>query len=374
MSVAAPPAPAETQPQGSPPNGIKARPATGKPSWPLVLLEGDEKAGKSLAAAVFSADPRIGQIYWIDLGEGSGDEYGAVEGSKLSIVEHNGTYRDIFEQTLAIRAEAERARLAGEPPVGIVLDTGSSLWAMLTGWTNERARRSKRGQAILAEDPDAEIDPGRNLWNDANDRWFQILRVLQTFPGPAIIIARGKEITQTDPNGQPYRDGRTEHKVEGQKGLAYDASVVVRMTREPRRSLLVGARTLRVAVDSGDSFVPPMKDLGPWKVLDIGELLFGVIGVEPGVTQARPMVQLRGDQISEALEEVEYAKTEGDLHRVWEHWKQVLDGPERQKVVEAVTTRLHQVRAQATSVEPDRQMAAEHDPRADGSMGEGDDE
>lgn len=372
MSVAAPPAPA---PEAKPP-GIKSRPATGKPSWPLVLLEGDEKAGKSLAAAAFSADPRIGQLYWIDLGEGSGDEYGAVEDSQLSIVEHDGTYRDIYEQLMAIRAEAERALRAGEPPVGVVLDSGSNLWVMLSTWTNERARRSKRAQAVLAEDPDAEIDPGRNLWNDSTDRWYRILRILQTFPGPAIITARGKEITQTDSNGQPFRDGRIEHKVEGQKNLAHDASVVVRMTREPRRSLLVGARTLRVAVDSGESFTPPMRDLGPWKVLDLGALLFDVIGVEPGVTQARPMVQLRGDQISQALDEVEGPGVEDDLRRVWEHWRQILEGPERQKVSEAVTTRLNLLRAQAMQQEraEPQEWTGQHDPRADGSMGEGDGE
>src|SRR3712207_7265593 len=51
-------------------------------SWPCILLEGEEKAGKSWALAQFSASDKIGMLYWIDLNEGAGDEYGAIPGAK----------------------------------------------------------------------------------------------------------------------------------------------------------------------------------------------------------------------------------------------------------------------------------------------------
>ena len=57
------------------PGHIKARKPTGAVPYPVILIEGEEKAGKSYAAALLSTSPRVGATYWLDLGEGSADEY-----------------------------------------------------------------------------------------------------------------------------------------------------------------------------------------------------------------------------------------------------------------------------------------------------------
>ncbi|MGW1625783.1 hypothetical protein, partial [Streptomyces sp. NPDC002172] len=145
---------------------LKTRKPTGIVPWPLLLIEGEEGAGKTYCCAEFSASDRIGQMYWIDLAEGSADEYAAIPGADYEIIDHDGTYRDILEQVRAVHAEARRAALAGEPPVVLSIDSGTSLWRMLKTWTNDRARRGRSNAQRLQEDPDAAIDVGMNLWND----------------------------------------------------------------------------------------------------------------------------------------------------------------------------------------------------------------
>jgi hypothetical protein len=161
---------------------LKTRRPTGVVPWPLILIEGDEGAGKTYSAAEFSASGLIGQMFWVDLAEGSADEYAAIEGADYEIIDHDGSYRDIFEQIQAVHAEARRAAVADEPPVVLTIDSGSQLWRMLKNWTHERARRGKANAQRLEADPDAVFDVGMNLWNDATERWAAVIHLLQTSP------------------------------------------------------------------------------------------------------------------------------------------------------------------------------------------------
>src|SRR3954447_19583287 len=103
-------------------SGLTIRKPTGRVPWPCVLLEGEEKAGKSWALAQLSASDRIGALYWIDLNEGAGDEYGAVPGAAYELVEHDGSYARVRAAAQAVRAEARRAADAGDPPIVLGLD------------------------------------------------------------------------------------------------------------------------------------------------------------------------------------------------------------------------------------------------------------
>lgn len=95
---------------------IKSRKPTGAVPWPLVLVEGAEKTGKSWALAEFTASEKVGQAYWLDLGEGAADEYAAIPGANYLVIEHDGTWADIVGQVSAVRQEAQRAHTAGEKP------------------------------------------------------------------------------------------------------------------------------------------------------------------------------------------------------------------------------------------------------------------
>src|SRR3954462_1742044 len=106
---------------------IKTRKPTGRVPWPCILLEGEEKSGKSYALAQFSASDRIGTLYWIDLNEGAGDEYGAIPGADYQVVEPDGSCPQVLAAAQAIKPEARRAAAAGEPPVVLGIDTGSAI-------------------------------------------------------------------------------------------------------------------------------------------------------------------------------------------------------------------------------------------------------
>lgn len=332
MSAAAPAAPK-----------IKSRKPTGQVPYPLILVEGPEKAGKSLLPVVLSTSERVGMTYWLDLGEGAADEYAALPGSEYVVIEHDGSYRDILEQITAVWHEAQRAVDAGEAPVVLVIDSMSALWTMLVNWTNERARRSRNGQRKLKDDPDAEIDPTSNLWNDANKRHARVMELLMRFPGIAIVTARGKEVAEIGANGQPV-EGRKIWKVEGQKNLAYDASAWIRLSRDPRGAELVGVRSLRLQVPKGRTLQVPMKEVGPWEVCDLDAFIFDTLGCNPATAHVRDIKRLSGDALEGLMEQVRSITTEADLKALWEAQNTALRPDDRETFKQSVTDRLTELR------------------------------
>src|SRR3712207_4856640 len=148
-------------------SGLKTRQPTGRVPWPCILLEGEEKAGKSWALAQFSSSDKIGALYWIDLNEGAGDEYGAVPGANYQIIEHDGSSAAVLAAVQAVKAQARRAADAGEPPVVLGIDTGSAIWDGLKDWASERAARAARKRELLKSDPNAENTISQKLGNEA---------------------------------------------------------------------------------------------------------------------------------------------------------------------------------------------------------------
>lgn len=287
---------------------IRSRKPTCVVPYPFVLLEGEEKSGKSWAAILLSASPRVGATYVIDLGEGGADEYGAIPGARFEIIDHDGTYHDILGQVEAVKAEAARAKAAGDPPVVLVLDTMTDVWEGLKDWAAERARGQSKNKAKLAQDPHAEVDVSRNLWNDAGARYRRLMTALLTFPGIVVATARGKEISATDPTtGQPYRDGRRDYRVESHKTLPFDATVWVRMFRT-ERPLVVGCRSVHTGIRPGRD--EPMRiEVDADNLLDW--LIFDALKVDPTVAHVRDIRNLTGGELTideRADEEAEHAR------------------------------------------------------------------
>ncbi|WP_369387265.1 AAA family ATPase [Streptomyces sp. CG1] len=292
-----------------PPPRLRTRKPTGIVPWPKILIEGEEKAGKSWLAAQFTGSKPTGQAYWLELGEDTADEYASVPGANYLLIEHNGTYRDILGQIEAVHAEAKRAAAAKEPPVVLVVDSISLLWRMLVNWTHERARRSPQGQRKLRQDPDAEIKPTMNLWNDAYERWANVMYLVRTMPGIVVLLARGKEVAAVDGNGDPIPNTK-DWRVEGHKSLAYDATVWVRLRRgqDPQ---VIGARSLKFEVP---------RDGKPMALPDfnIEQLVFGLMGCSVH-TQPRATPELTGDLAQRWLPKVQNAAKGGldELKKLW---------------------------------------------------------
>lgn len=251
---------------------LNTRPATGAVTAPLVLLEGEEKSGKSWKIAELSASPKVGRLVWMDLGEGAGDEYAAVDGASYEVIVHDGTYRSILDQVRAARAEAQRRTDAGELPLVLAVDSLTHLWDMCKDWIDDRARRRDKFVKKLRDDPEAEPELTTDLWNDATARWRGVMTLLMTFPGPVIVTARGKEAAEIKA-GKPTGD--TTWRVEGQKNLGYDVSVWIRMTRQDGAKV-IGARSVHLGVKPGD---PPAPLPSDWS---LEGLIFDDLRYQPG--------------------------------------------------------------------------------------------
>lgn len=221
------------KPEPAPEPTIRAHRATGKVPPPIVLIEGEEGAGKTWEMIELSHSDKVGEFYVLEIGETKADEYGGIFGRDVQIIDHDGTYIDVLSQVRAIHARAKEVHAAGGKPVVLNIDSTSFFWDGLKDWVTERAKRSDRNQALLRTDPNATIDVGRHLWNDAHSRYSALMNLLKTFRGIVVLTARGKVVSATDPNtGQPFRDGRKDYSVQCHRDLPFDAHVWIRVTRD----------------------------------------------------------------------------------------------------------------------------------------------
>lgn len=265
---------------------LRTRKPTGIVPWPLILIEGGEKAGKSWACAELSTSDKVGQTYWIDLGEGAADEYGAIPGARYLVVEHDGTFAAILAAVEAIHAEARRAAAAQEPPVVLVIDSMTAEWDLLKGIADAKARQrlAKKGKTLPV---DTEPQISMDLWNDVNSKHRKLMTLLMTMPGIAVVTARGKEVAALDNAGRPI-EGSKEYKVEGQKGIAYDATVWIRVSRD-HPPLIVGARSVHTGVQPGVD--RPLPKPG----LTLEKVVFDILRCNPQTAAVRDLVLLSTD-------------------------------------------------------------------------------
>lgn len=224
----------------------KTRKPTGKPSWPILLLAGAEKAGKSWSCAEASGSDLIGRTLWIGIGEDDPDEYAAVPGADFEIVEHDGTYRDILA---AVDWAAAQPAAEGKPNL-IVVDSMTRLWDLLCDMAQAQAnaraqrRRQQPNSRQQAASDDVEADIHMDLWNQAKDRWGHVVDSLRAHQGPTLLTARLDEVTVMQ-NGKPT--GEKTLKVKTEKGLPYDVGGIVQLP-ERGKAYLTGVRTTRMHV------------------------------------------------------------------------------------------------------------------------------
>lgn len=276
---------------------LKTRKPTGAPSWPLILLAGEAKTGKTYSAAQFTGDDRVGRSFWVDLGEGCADEYGAVPGADYEIVDHDGTWVDIIGQVAEVREVARKALADGEKPVSLTVDSMTAEWAMLSSWTDTRARRSTSNQKALESDPDAEIDITANYWNDANSRHNRLMNILKTFPGIVVLTSLETEKTQFGANGHPLKGAPKTARPDAQKRLAADVSAWVRLSLAAPPTI-VGIRSVRTPIRPG------LDKPKPWPDFSLGKLVFEHLGIQAGNVAVRDTPVLSADQVMADEEDV----------------------------------------------------------------------
>lgn len=303
---------------------LKTRPPTCVVPWPLLLVEGGEKAGKSWAAAELSASDKVGRTLWIDWGEGSGDEYGAIPGARFEMVEHDGTWSSIIGQIRAAQKVAAKAIADGEKPVVLVIDSMTAEWYDLKDWVDEKARRREKNRKLLEKDPEAEVVITNDLWNLANARHKQLMRILMRFPGIVVMIARGGEVAVIE-NGKPV-EGRKTWRVEGQKNLGFDATVWLRLSRSDHPEI-IGARSVHAGIVPGED--KPRR----FPELTLEKLVFDILKCDPKTAQVREFTSV-ADRVGELSDRIALAESKEELNEVWKDAKAgellnvgLLDGP-----------------------------------------------
>ena len=215
---------------------IQTRKPTGKPPWPITLLAGAEKAGKSYACALASASDLIGRTFWVGVGEDDPDEYGAIPGARFEIVQHDGTYQSILT---AMNAAAAEPPVDGKPNL-IVLDSATRLWELLSDEAQVMANRRRKNN-----NPDQDSPISMDLWNRATERWQSIVNVLRRHHGPSLVTARLDVVTVLDDAGKPTKEKTS--KIKSQKSLPYDVGIVVEMPARGE-TFITGARSLKMDV------------------------------------------------------------------------------------------------------------------------------
>lgn len=263
---------------------LRTRKPTGDVAYPVLLVEGPEKSGKTSLALALSASERVGRTFGFELGERSFDEYASL--GRFEVVEHGGTYADILEQ---VRAAVAEPRVDPEVPNVITFDSASMLWALLKDQASMSARSSKRAQKILADDPDADIEVTMNYWTKAKDRWWRILNELRAWPGITVLTARANEVTKVV-NGQPVA-GQTEWSRDVEKGTPYAMTGIIR-TSYPNPPVLTAVQSLLVSVPAKGLVLPTEATLE--------HLVFDVLGAGGAFRQSRVVEGVAGIPVVDA--------------------------------------------------------------------------
>ncbi len=244
---------------------LKTRKPTGKPPWPITLIAGAEKSGKSYAAAEASSSDLIGRTFWVGVGEDDPDELGALPGARFEIVEHDGTYRGILASLTAAAAQPAK----GKPNL-IVLDSATRLWDLLCDEQQVEANRRARVRAEKSKNPVSDQDATITMdqWNTAKQRWAHCIDALRDHTGPSIVTARLEEVTVLDSQGKPTT-GRT-WKVKAEKSLPFDVGVSVEMPARGK-AFLVGVRSLRFKSEAERTDYPAFTVQKLWTDLGLAE-------------------------------------------------------------------------------------------------------
>lgn len=250
----------------APPPRLKTRKPTGRIGWPLVVVAGAEKTGKSHMCAEFANSDLIGRLIWIPIGESDVDSFGQITDFDIED-EQDGTYRGILN---TVRKAVAEPRADPNKPNAIVLDSGTILWELLQDEADliARSRAAEKAAKYNRSGPSADDDVviGHSLWNRAKDRWRHVINALRRHDGPVIICCRLDEVTEFDAQGNPTRN-RT-WKVKAERSLPYDATVVLQL-RSYRRPTLTAVRSLVMQLAPDEERIRPgltldglMRELG----------------------------------------------------------------------------------------------------------------
>lgn len=236
---------------------LRTRKPTAKPSWPVLLLAGAEKSGKSYSCALASTSKKVERTLWVSIGETDPDQYGAIDGAEFEIVEHDGTVNGIYQVLVEIASLP-----AGDKPTLLVVDSMTKLWDMikddLQKTANARAKKYNKSEQAISMD----------LWNKGNTMHQRIVSAINAHNGPVLLTSRLEPVTVVDDKGKPTPIKAD--KIKANKNLPYDVDGVIQM---PERGIAVisGLRSVFVKLD-GPTQYPNFTVDALWDSLRLGDV------------------------------------------------------------------------------------------------------
>lgn len=243
---------------------LKTRKLSGIAPWPMILLAGPEKVGKTWCAVEACMSPLVTGGLWFPLGENDPDEYALIPGfdhDRFDLVEHDGTYRSLIralDEALADERETGATRMW-------VLDSGSMLWELLSQMAyremHERLVRKAQRQNKAAPE-EAEQKPSVDLWNTAAERWGHVIDSFRRHKGPVVITCRVEDKAVMNDNGEPTREKT--RKIIAQKTLPSEVDVICELTA-PGEAVISGLRSVKL---SGVRDGAPFKDFSVQALLE----------------------------------------------------------------------------------------------------------
>ncbi|MDN5687782.1 MAG: hypothetical protein L0G94_14085 [Brachybacterium sp.] len=295
---------------------MQTRKPTGRAPWPMVLIAGAEKAGKSWAAAEATGHDLIRNAYWLGIGEDDPDEYAQVPGADFSIIEHDGTYGAVLA---ALRDVVGIEQDPANPDL-LIVDSMGRLWAQLSDMAQAEANQRAAAKAAKYHRaaPDEDVQIGMDLWNRAKGRWAAVLDLLREYPGPVIVTARLSVVSVMDAEGKPTKE--KVDKVEAEKNLVYDVGAVVKMHARGQ-ALLDGVRSAKLQLDRPT----PLRDFSLanlWEAMGVGA------DMEPRRHAGQPTVtpeEQEAEAEAEAPQWLDLVQQAQDVEACRGLWKQARD-------------------------------------------------
>lgn len=219
---------------------LQTRRPTGQPAWDLMGIAAGEKCGKSFLSAQASASEVVNRTFWFGFGEADPDEYGAIPGARFEIVEYDKSYNGLMA---ALREAIKEPRGEDGKPNLIILDKAGKVWEHLSDQANAAARRrAKKPEDRVGDVGEKEAVIHPDLWNQATNRWYDMIDLLKEHDGPVILTALLKDVVVMDAAGRPTKERMW--KIEAQKNFAADMGCVVEIPRL-KEVYVTGVRSLK---------------------------------------------------------------------------------------------------------------------------------
>ncbi len=204
---------------------FKTRKVSGVAPWPLLLVTGEPKSGKTHTACSMAGLPAFGRVVMLEVGERSADAYGALFPELETLDKPVRTWRDLQVAVDAAVADAEFNSGNQDRPNVLIIDSMSEAWAELRS-TADREAISRFTRRNKGADIPADLKLGMDQWNALNSAHGKLLHSLTKFNGLVVLTARGGWVSVMDASGQPTRDKT--FKTEGNRKLEFAATAILR--------------------------------------------------------------------------------------------------------------------------------------------------